>query len=114
VGLSSTAKVIDYQLRHAGELVVFGTQKGNGLLDETALDQYDETRFRFKGTLYTLLVREGAFSGLTEDATIVHDGLTYTIRDVGNRRTDGLRALLVTLGGNVAPPAPVDHIVVTP
>jgi len=114
VALSSTARVIDYQLRHAGELVVYGTQKGYGLLDEAALDRTDPTGFDFKGTLRTLMVRDGAFTGLAEDATITHKGITYTIRDVGNARTDGLRALLVTLGPNAAPPAAVDHIVVTP
>jgi hypothetical protein len=41
VALSSTARVIDYQLRHAGELVVYGAQKGYGLLDEAALDRTD-------------------------------------------------------------------------
>jgi hypothetical protein len=98
VALSSTARVIDFQLRHAGELVVYGAQRSYGLLDEAAFDRTDPAVLEFRGTLRTLMVRDGAFTGLAEDAKIVHDGVTYTIRDVGNARTDGLRALLVTVG----------------
>lgn len=93
-----SAAHIDFQLRHAGELVVFGTQKGYGLLDLASLDTTLETGIRVKGQTHTLVVREGAFTGLTArkpNNIITVAGTAYVILDLGYVGTDGLRRLPV-------------------
>lgn len=105
---------IAHVLAHVGEIVVYGTQTGYGLLDSPGLDVSDEAGFRFRGYARVLVVREGQFTGFTQETDITVGGTTFAIRDIGTAGTDGLRRLLVTARSVVAPPATVDHVVVTP
>lgn len=99
MSLGTTAQ-IDFQLKHAGVPVVYGTQRGYGLLDLMTLNDRLETGMEIKGATHTLLVRDGAFTGLTARAPnnkITVNGVVYVILDLGYAATNGTRKMPVAV-----------------
>lgn len=99
---------VRFQVKHAGLPVVFGTQRGFGLLNLPGFDATDPTTLRLKGSRYELAIVEGDWTGITQDATITVDArnalnlpsalrviANYLIKDIGNAGTDGLRRITI-------------------
>lgn len=91
---------IDFAFRMApdGVTIVYGTQKGFGLLNKPNFDVTTQQQLRIKGPKYELALRDSAFTGLTQDTSILVNSATYTIRDIGEVDTAGVRRMIVTKG----------------
>lgn len=92
-----TAADVDFALKDfsgsPSPNVVLGAESCYGDLKREPIVEATAGGMQRIGTHITLVLRDGALSSLIDEATIVVDGESFSIRDVGTVLHDGTRIL---------------------
>jgi hypothetical protein len=78
--------------------VVYGAQSCYGDVKREPVVDATSSGLQRIGTHVTLVIRDGALTGLADDSAITVNGSAFTIRDVGIAHQDGTRMLTLVDG----------------
>lgn len=73
--------------------VTYGAQSCYGDLKRATLEELIDSGLHRAGSHITLLIRDGALTGLVDESSITVNGAPFTIRDSGEALADGSRLL---------------------
>lgn len=93
--IPSLAADLAYVLTDVGVSVVYGTERTNGKLRRTPIEEFLDGGLTKVASKITLIIADGAITNPTVDASITIDGVAFKIRDAGERLPDTTRHLAV-------------------